>query len=374
MPASVALSEDPSACSRRAVVVLGMHRSGTSAVAGCLHRLGVDFGPRLMPATEDNTRGYYEHIDIVNLHDRLLLALGGSWDETRPLPPGWLSDDAPTSRYRAELLDLLRRDLPTAPLWGIKDPRLCRLLPWWEPIWAAMDTRPLYVIVRRRPAEVAASLARREGFSAGKSHLLWLLHLLEAERTTRSGQRVFIDFKDFLGDWQAALEPVRAALGAPWPVASPEPFVDPTLSRSSASRDDAPLPPWVEQADAALQLGQAGEETEMREIFDRLAGSLEAAQMLYGLSDTERSADLRQQLETTRRQARWYEAEWHKARRRSEAILKKQAARLEPERPLDSQIINHDNNKSFMINNKLLFMRMLGDCFGSCLKKITNIR
>ena len=46
-----------------------------------------------MPATEDNARGFYEHVDIVNLHDRLLLALGGSWDETRPLPPGWFGEN-----------------------------------------------------------------------------------------------------------------------------------------------------------------------------------------------------------------------------------------------------------------------------------------
>ena len=172
-------ADSPSHPSRRAVVVLGMHRSGTSAVAGCLHRLGVDFGPRLMPATEDNARGYFEHVDIVNLHDRLLLALGGGWDETRPfLPREWPAVDPLTDPYRTELFRLLQRDLSAAPLWGLKDPRLCRLLPWWEPVWAATDTWPLFVIVRRPPSEVAASLARREGFSPAKSYLLWLLHTL----------------------------------------------------------------------------------------------------------------------------------------------------------------------------------------------------
>ncbi len=303
-----------------------MHRSGTSAVAGCLQRLGVDFGPRLMPATVDNPRGYYEHVDVVNLHDRLLLALGGSWDETRPLPPGWWTDDAFTGSYRGELLHLLQRDLPTAPLWGIKDPRLCRLLPWWEPVWTATDTRPLFVIVRRPPAEVAASLARREGFSAAKSHLLWLLHAVEAERATRAHPRVFVDFKDFLTDWRAALEPVRAALGQPWPIpaSADQPFVDPALSRSSADRR-TPLPLWLEQADAALRLGRADGDTGVHAVFDHLAESLAAAQALYGATDAERSTDLRRQLEATRRQARWYEGEWHKARRRSAKLQTKLA-------------------------------------------------
>ncbi len=337
-----------------------MHRSGTSAVAGCLHRLGVDFGPRLMPATGDNARGYYEHIDIVNLHDRLLLALGGSWDETQPLPSGSLLDTALTGPYRAELLALLQRDLPTAPLWGIKDPRLCRLLPWWEPVWSATGTRPLYVIVRRRPSEVAASLARREGFSAGKSHLLWLRHLVEAERGSRSGQRVLIDFKDFLADWQGTLEPVRAALGLPWPSpASPAaPFVDPALSRSSTDRDGTPLPPWVEQADAALQAGLAGRAAEMRAVFDRLGEWLDAAHQLYDRTEAERSSDLRQQLETTRRQARWYEAEWHKARRRSTSLQNKLVTKSSKRGEANPCGIENDNNISKLRNTFISIMRI----------------
>ena len=371
---------EPFPRSRRAVVVLGMHRSGTSAVAGCLHRLGVDFGPRLMPATGDNPRGYYEHIDIVNLHDRLLLALGGSWDETRPLPPDWWLDDTLTGSYRAELLNLLRRDLSTAPLWGLKDPRLCRLLPWWEPVWAATETQPLFVIVRRHPSEVAASLARREGFSTAKSHLLWLLHLVEAERWTRAGQRVFIDFQDFLADWQTALEPVRTALDQPWPGpafpadSSAGLFVDPALSRSSASRNENPLPLWVGQASDAFQLGQAGRETEMRAVFDRISESLATAQNLYGASDAERSTDLRQQLETTRRQARWYEAEWHKACRRSEALQSKLTVRLA--RPMTGQprCINTDISTSKLRNKKISSLRNIGVSLGDFLRKVTNFR
>ena len=364
---------DSSALPRRAVVVLGMHRSGTSAVAGCLHRLGVDFGPRLMPATEDNARGYFEHIDIVNLHDRLLLALDSSWDEIRPLPPGWSQDDARTGRYRAELLELLQRDLPTAPLWGIKDPRLCRLLPWWEPVWAATGSRPLFVIVRRSPSEVAASLARREGFSIAKSHLLWLLHTVEAERATRFGPRVFVEFKDFLSDWRAALEPVRAALGRPWPTPSAEAFIDPALIRSAATASDTSLPRWVAQADAALRTGQEGREAEMHETLDRLDDMLAAAGELYGRSDVEREADLHQQLAATRRQARWYEAEWHKARRRAESIQRKlpikPAVAPEPE----GGIINIESNKSNTIINKISFMRNLWGVLGRYLRRATML-
>src|SRR5580700_7972119 len=72
-----------------ALVVLGMHRSGTSALAGMLHHLGVALGNRLMPATSDNPRGYWEHAEIVAANERLLASLGWGWDDIRSLPTGF---------------------------------------------------------------------------------------------------------------------------------------------------------------------------------------------------------------------------------------------------------------------------------------------
>src|ERR1700690_93442 len=72
-----------------ALVVLGMHRSGTSALTGMLHHLGVALGSRLMAASPDNPRGYWEHSDIVATHERLMAALGWGWDDIRSLPAGF---------------------------------------------------------------------------------------------------------------------------------------------------------------------------------------------------------------------------------------------------------------------------------------------
>ncbi|HJX24749.1 MAG TPA: hypothetical protein VJ252_01225, partial [Chthoniobacterales bacterium] len=66
---------------RKAVVILGMHRSGTSALCGALDLLGVDFGERLMPANHANEKGYWEHEEIVRFHDDLLSSLGSRWDD-----------------------------------------------------------------------------------------------------------------------------------------------------------------------------------------------------------------------------------------------------------------------------------------------------
>ena len=337
-PSMISPPSGSDAPARRVTVVLGMHRSGTSAVAGCLQRLGVDLGPRLMPATEDNPRGYYEHIDLVNLHDRLLLALGRAWDDTFPFPPDWWRDDALIGRYRDEALGLLRRDFPTAALWGLKDPRLCRLLPWWEGLWREAGSAPLFLLVCRPPGEVAASLAKREGFSPAKSALLWLQHTLEAERHTRGQPRVLIDFKAFLADWRGALEPAARVLGMPWPVtgngANGGTFVDPALARStvSAAVPDS-LPRWVEETHAALRLGLSGREEAMCAELDRVAGHLHAAESLFAPTPVQNASDLAHQLAAARSQAVWYETEWYKARLRTDdARAKLQAKRQEIER------------------------------------------
>src|SRR5580658_3168224 len=77
-----------------ALVVLGMHRSGTSALAGMLHHLGVALGERLMPASPDNPRGYWEHSEIVAINHRLMATMGWAWDDIRPLPAGFECGEA----------------------------------------------------------------------------------------------------------------------------------------------------------------------------------------------------------------------------------------------------------------------------------------
>ena len=324
MPLPAAPPLTPAVPQRRVVVVLGMHRSGTSLVAGCLQRLGVDFGPRLMPPNADNPRGYFEHNDVVNLHDRLLLALDRSWDEPTPFPPRWWLDVARLEPYRRQVLDVLHRDFPTAPLWGLKDPRLCLLLPWWETIWPETGSRPLFVLVRRRAAEVAASLARREGMSAARASLLWLRYTLAAERETRAHQRVLVDFGDFLADENTALAPVRQALGLP---ASAEVggtrLVDPDLGRSAADHPPGETFPWIARAEDALLQGQRGDDARMRTELDLISQELSAGQALLLRAPAEELKDVARQLEMSRRQARWYEEEWQKARAKAEKLKSK---------------------------------------------------
>ncbi len=201
-----------------AIIVLGMHRSGTSAMAGVLAYAGVDFGDRLYTAQEHvNDRGFWEHGPIVDCHDELLLELASSWDDPRPLPDNWLHRTE-VAQYRKRLNAAILRDFDHSVIWGLKNPRICRVLPLWQEIFRDLRVEPRYVIMVRNPLEVAASLNKRNGFSRDKSLFLWWQHQALAEAATRGSVRLFVAYDDLLANPWGILEEIADTLGISWPI------------------------------------------------------------------------------------------------------------------------------------------------------------
>ena len=199
-----------------AVCVLGMHRSGTSALARLVNLLGVDLSEDLLGGQVDNPKGFWEQKQILAAHTDLLEAVGSFFDDYLPLPAGWelRPEIAP---HRRRLLDVLTAHFGGKPLWGFKDPRTCRLLPLWHELFAAMGVGPRFALVVRSPDEIAKSLAVRNGYSYNKSLLLTLVHMLEAERHTRGRRRVVVAYDEILADGRATAAKVGEGLGVRWP-------------------------------------------------------------------------------------------------------------------------------------------------------------
>lgn len=270
-----------------AIFVLGMHRSGTSALAGALHRLGVKLGDAMMPATTGvNERGFWEHSDIVGVHERMLAALNSSWDDVRRLPDRWWQDDT-VRPFRTELQEILRRDFSSAPLWALKDPRMCRLLPLWLQIVEEVGFTPRFIHIHRHPIEVSSSLEKRDGFSRVKAMYLWLDHNLSAERSSRRFDRVFIGYDRLLEDTRATLQHVGNSLNFSWPRpvedAMPDlnAFLAPGLRHYVAGEGagDAPVElkdELVRDTYANLVTTAGGETSETQEIFERLQVQFDA--------------------------------------------------------------------------------------------------
>ena len=244
----------PAIQNRHAIVILGMHRSGTSALAGVLNLLGVDLSENLLPPMNDNPAGFWEHRDIFRIHEELLQALNSSWDDMRSLPAEWWNSET-AQKYKREIRNVLERDFAGSCFWGLKDPRMCRFLPLWRPLLEQTGNKPYFLIIVRHPLEVAASLDRRNGFAKGKSCLLWLKHLIEAENGTRDALRVFVTYEGLLSDWRKLLSRVQTSFGLRWPVtlkkAAPkiEAFLDDSLRHNkiddSVLIEDKDLAKWT---------------------------------------------------------------------------------------------------------------------------------
>ena len=114
-----------------ALLVLGMHRSGTSALARLLHWAGADAGERLVPGSAGNEQGHWEDAFAVETNERLLAALGRRWDDMRPLPAGWADSEA-AREARARIGDYVRTRRRQHPVWAVKDPRMCLFASLWR--------------------------------------------------------------------------------------------------------------------------------------------------------------------------------------------------------------------------------------------------
>lgn len=143
----------------KTVVILGMHRSGTSMVTGVLSNLGVHIGEDLIGKYPSNPLGHFEDRDFVRLNDQLLKAAGGSWDN----PPGQAAIIKQGERMKKEI-QIVSNKLLKRELVGWKDPRTCLTIE----LFLAELLNPFFIIVTRNPQEVALSLQKRNNFTIEK--------------------------------------------------------------------------------------------------------------------------------------------------------------------------------------------------------------
>ncbi len=278
---------------RQIVVVAGMHRSGTSAFAGLLGLLGAALPLDMGDGADDNEAGFWEPLPIKAFDDELLAVAGSRWDDVVALPAEWYESEAAASHV-ARAIELLEQEYADAPLLVLKDPRICRLLPFWRRVFVAAGLEAYYALPLRNPLEVAASLERRNGFPVEKSLLLWLAHVLSAERHTRGLPRAFPRYEDLIEDPYAVAARLGEGLGLAWPklTARIRPEMAGFLTRDLrhhvygdrelAARSDVAA--WVVRAYRALlsiAAGTGDEEAE-HEVLDRVAAELRDADAAYG--------------------------------------------------------------------------------------------
>ncbi|WP_211306517.1 hypothetical protein, partial [Extensimonas vulgaris] len=202
--------EKSTACSL--VIVLGMHRSGTSAITRGLQALGANLGDTLMPPVPgNNDKGFWEDIDINALNIEMLKTVGGDWFSLTPVG----MPDIELLRSRGFLLratELLREKMNASAVFAFKDPRVAKLLPFWNQAAEHLRVNAGYVLALRNPLSVAKSLAKRDHLFAEHSYLLWLGHVLESLRGSEGKPRVMVDYDRLMQNPDVELGRVACAL------------------------------------------------------------------------------------------------------------------------------------------------------------------
>ena len=225
------------------LVVLGVHRSGTSALAGTLQRWGYEAGAAPLPPNVYNESGYFEDSNVVGFNDALLHRMGRSWSDVRLLPPAW-EHQAWAPALRHEGAATLRQAYDLHKPWVLKDPRLCRVLPLWRQVFSDLKLQPGYLISLRHPLAVASSLQRRDDLPAQWACVLYAIHLLEAEQHTRGCPRAVVAYPDLVQDWRTTLRNAFRALGATQPEVSDasaqllDEFLDPRSTHGGTTAED----------------------------------------------------------------------------------------------------------------------------------------
>jgi hypothetical protein len=191
---------------RPIVMVLGMHRSGTSLCSHVLSALGLDMtdrvpGPGLDSPGEDNPLGHWERWEIVEFHDRILRffnrTFSGQYHDFA-LPVAWWADPR-VAAVRREITAFLERRMDNG-YFGFKDPRTIRLMPMWHQIISELKLVPKIVFCLRNPAQVARSLNDRDGFSLDTGEYRWFSSTVGFFRYTKSAEICTIEYESWFND------------------------------------------------------------------------------------------------------------------------------------------------------------------------------
>jgi hypothetical protein len=252
---------------RICVLVLGMHRSGTSALTRVLSLLGANLPKILIGSGPGNESGHWEPQRIVRLNDRLLSELGSCWDDWSRIDVSQLAPDR-IAEYKSELGRLLREDCGDSSLFVLKDPRISRLLPLVCEVARAENIDLRVALVLRNPIEVVDSLEKRKetwtaGYTRVDAALLWLRHMLDAEAASRDMTRVTVSYDALLRDWRSCVDKLLNGLRIPLLPPSPEAaanieaFLSPSQRHHQRTANDVRLDPsmktWVADAFEAMR-------------------------------------------------------------------------------------------------------------------------
>lgn len=273
-------------------MVLGMHRSGTSALTRVLSLLGCDLPRNILPAGRGNELGHWEAQSVMKVNERLLASAGSHAHDWQVVSPEWYL--TPTAEaLRQDVVAALHDDYGDSPFFVLKEPRLCRLFPFWKTELAGLGIEPVALLPIRNPLEVAESLLKRDGFELPWGYLMWLRNVLDAERSSRGIPRHFSTYEQLLANWAKLAEEAAETLGLNWPISIDKaaPRIEPFLSNDQRHHwadpakvmDNPLMSSWLKDVyGVMLRWAETGEDQSDWALLDRVSAEMVAAEPAFG--------------------------------------------------------------------------------------------
>jgi hypothetical protein len=205
-----ALSNSPKS---KLFLVLALHRSGSSAVAGTLANLGINMGKHLLPATDSNPKGHFENMAFVRINEQLLTSLNGTWH----YPPRREQVLSSNLTLTSEQIALLSEEIQ--PIWGLKDPRALITFDIWKPYLEEIADIT-YIFVHRPLVESIVSLANRHEISAEITGRILGLYSLnqqnfQTELESENKDIIHIEFSTLLERPETFVEQINVRINQP---------------------------------------------------------------------------------------------------------------------------------------------------------------
>jgi hypothetical protein len=146
---------------------------------------------------KNNPQGHWESLPIVQLNEEILSYLGSNWLGIESVTNDWHSS-ADFSNFTVRAVEALKQEFGQAERFVLKDPRVCRLLPFWRNALETQDIDLQLIYITRAPAEVAQSLYLRDGILPALGELVWLRNVLDAELAGRQTKRVHVSYRNLV--------------------------------------------------------------------------------------------------------------------------------------------------------------------------------
>ena len=194
-------------------VVLGMSRTGTSAIARSLKTLGVEMGEKFLPSNKINPKGFWEDVEIMYKVNRgVSSAIHHTYLNSATFDENVLKTNDVLSKFHDNAVNILNNRLQTVPNFGFKDPRTITIMPFWKSVFKTLGVDDRYIITVRNPLAAAMSNQRFIDCTLEEGLLIWVRQLFYAIEETHGKKRVLVSYESMLQNPRLQLERIQREL------------------------------------------------------------------------------------------------------------------------------------------------------------------